>query len=331
MRCSIVACTHNGELFLEEQLASFLHQQRLPDEIVICDDASSDASRPIIDSFVRRARERGVDCRAFLHDIALGVTGNFEFGCMQATGDVIFLSDQDDRWGEGKIARILTAFDDPAVGLVNSDARLIDGNGKPLDETLFGRLRIDARERQALSEGDLSRVGAYKNLFTGATMAFRAGLLNAILPLSREVHHDDWIAQITWVTGGEIRAVFEPLMDYRLHSANTIGLGSPESLASRTPSERFGHYLEQQCQRLAPVVERGIALNAGGRVSAMQLHVRKRQLELARRRSAYSPNPAMRFGQVLKAAANGLYAGMFNPGRTAFLDLFRFPKDGSAT
>ncbi len=41
-RLSIVMCTYNGERFLREQLDSLLTQTRAPDELVICDDCSTD-------------------------------------------------------------------------------------------------------------------------------------------------------------------------------------------------------------------------------------------------------------------------------------------------
>ncbi|MBS0201226.1 MAG: glycosyltransferase [Proteobacteria bacterium] len=324
MRCSIVVCTRNGELFLEEQLASFLRQEHRPDEIIICDDASSDATPSIIDGFVPQATSLGIECRGYRHQSPLGVTGNFEFACGHATGDIIFLSDQDDRWHEGKIATIFPLFVDPAVVLVNSNAGLIDGEGRTINETLFDRLRFDDRERKALVAGDLAKVGAYKNLFTGATMAFRRVLLDSALPFSLQVHHDDWLPQIAWISGGKVQTVFERLMDYRLHSANTIGLGDhASSKPGQSPSSRLSSYLNDQVSRLSPVVEHGNFLAASGKISMERLQVRRRQLELAQRRANYSANPIIRSGQVLKAASGGLYASMFRPWRTGFLDLFR--------
>ncbi|MBW6521001.1 MAG: glycosyltransferase, partial [Desulfoarculaceae bacterium] len=41
---SIALCTYNGEQFLQEQLDSIAAQSLLPDELVICDDRSSDAT-----------------------------------------------------------------------------------------------------------------------------------------------------------------------------------------------------------------------------------------------------------------------------------------------
>ena len=44
MRVSIAIATYNGELFIEEQLKSIASQTRLPDEVIVCDDCSSDCT-----------------------------------------------------------------------------------------------------------------------------------------------------------------------------------------------------------------------------------------------------------------------------------------------
>src|SRR3954463_13429531 len=52
---SVAMCTFNGERFLGPQLASIAAQDRPPDELVICDDCSSDGSVEIVREFARGA------------------------------------------------------------------------------------------------------------------------------------------------------------------------------------------------------------------------------------------------------------------------------------
>ena len=52
---SIALCTYNGERFLDAQLASLVEQSHRPDEVVICDDDSSDATLGIIQTFADTA------------------------------------------------------------------------------------------------------------------------------------------------------------------------------------------------------------------------------------------------------------------------------------
>ena len=45
----------NGSKYITEQLNSFAAQTRLPDEVVVCDDLSSDNTFEILDIFSRTA------------------------------------------------------------------------------------------------------------------------------------------------------------------------------------------------------------------------------------------------------------------------------------
>jgi glycosyltransferase involved in cell wall biosynthesis len=47
---------YNGQRFLEEQLRTLSGQVRLPDEVVICDDASTDRTPEILAQFAREVQ-----------------------------------------------------------------------------------------------------------------------------------------------------------------------------------------------------------------------------------------------------------------------------------
>ena len=42
LKISVALCTYNGAAYLDGQLASIASQDCLPDELVVCDDGSSD-------------------------------------------------------------------------------------------------------------------------------------------------------------------------------------------------------------------------------------------------------------------------------------------------
>jgi glycosyltransferase involved in cell wall biosynthesis len=50
-RLSIAMCTYNGTQYLQEQLDSIAAQTRLPDELVVCDDGSSDGTIEMVKVF----------------------------------------------------------------------------------------------------------------------------------------------------------------------------------------------------------------------------------------------------------------------------------------
>ena len=72
---SVALCTYNGERFLSEQLASLAAQTFLPDELVICDDASLDASMRIVEDFAKNA---SFPVRIYRNPKNLGYIKNFD-------------------------------------------------------------------------------------------------------------------------------------------------------------------------------------------------------------------------------------------------------------
>src|SRR5580658_5936011 len=91
-RISIAMCTYNGSPFLDEQLQSIVSQRRLPDEMVICDDGSSDKTISILRDFAGLAT---FPVQVFRNEKRLGPAKNFEKAISHCGGDIIILSDQD--------------------------------------------------------------------------------------------------------------------------------------------------------------------------------------------------------------------------------------------
>ena len=51
MKTSVALCTFNGEKYLRKQLDSILEQTVAVDEIVVCDDLSTDATLSILNQY----------------------------------------------------------------------------------------------------------------------------------------------------------------------------------------------------------------------------------------------------------------------------------------
>ncbi|HOF62870.1 MAG TPA: glycosyltransferase [Dermatophilaceae bacterium] len=101
MTISVCLATYNGQRYLDEQLRSILDQLGPDDEVIISDDASTDDTL----SVARAARDR----RVRILDLTdrVGYSKNFERAVSAATGEIIFLSDQDDVWLPGKVERMV--------------------------------------------------------------------------------------------------------------------------------------------------------------------------------------------------------------------------------
>lgn len=53
-RISIAMTTYNGEKYIREQLDSLYSQTRIPDEVIVCDDLSSDETVKILEEYHKK-------------------------------------------------------------------------------------------------------------------------------------------------------------------------------------------------------------------------------------------------------------------------------------
>jgi len=104
---SVALCTYNGAAYLGEQLDSIVAQSRPPDELVVCDDGSTDGTVGLLQAFVPEAP---FPVRLYRNERNRGFAKNFERAISLCTGDFIALSDQDDVWKPEKLARLATAL-----------------------------------------------------------------------------------------------------------------------------------------------------------------------------------------------------------------------------
>lgn len=183
-KISIALCTYNGAKFLPEQLASFLAQTQLPDELIVCDDFSTDKTLQIIEDFVQTSP---FVVKIFRNEENLGVIKNFEKAINLCTGDIIFLSDQDDIWMSEKIERVMQEFEkSPEIGMVFSNAELVDEQLESLDLYLSD-LTFTERMRHLETSNKFFDELLKRNYITGATLAFRSYFRNKMLPFPENI------------------------------------------------------------------------------------------------------------------------------------------------
>ena len=224
MKISIALCTYNGASFLVEQLESFLRQTRLPDELIVCDDRSSDETAEILENFAADARFH-VDIH--INEKNLGSTKNFEKAISLCTGDIIFLSDQDDVWLPEKIKMFEAEFlKDENVGLVFCDGELVDENLIPLNYKSWKAAGFTKKRQKQFLAGNTISLWTVGNVITGCMLAFRARYKNFVLPIPnnfQDLIHDHWIALLLAAVS-KIVPLSLPLVKYRQHGSQQLGL-----------------------------------------------------------------------------------------------------------
>jgi len=235
LEISVAMCTYNGSRYLREQLESIAAQTRLPDELIICDDRSTDETPETLEKFTHQAT---FAVRVEFNQNNLGSTGNFENAIRRCQGRIIVLADQDDVWHPHKLSRISEVFDrEKDVGAVFSDAELIDANSRPLAKTLWNSVSFNSREQDKFEDGGGLEVMLKHPVVTGATMAFRRDFKDLVLPIPSSQIHDHWIALLI-ASVSQLAPIRDLLIQYRKHAAQQIGAGNIDSLWQLTQVSR---------------------------------------------------------------------------------------------
>ena len=206
MKISIALATYNGEKYLLEQLNSYISQERLPDELVICDDVSTDKTVSIISDFKKKAP---FQVEIIINPINLGYTKNFEKALSLCSGDIIFFSDQDDVWLPNKLKVIENTFlKNKFVSLVIHDAELVNE-------------KLDATDISKLTQ---IRSGGYgdDSFVTGTLTAIHKNILPIVLPFPDNITggYDGWVHTISRLI--DRREIIEKVLQkLRRHDNNT--------------------------------------------------------------------------------------------------------------
>lgn len=219
MNVSVAMCTYNGERYLEKQLKSILSQTYPIDEIVICDDCSSDKTREIIHCFITK----GLPIRMIENDRRLGYHKNFQKSYSLCRGDIVFFCDQDDEWLPEKVEETISFFNHhPNVKGVCTDGILINDNDESIGSTLFHSAGYDLYQKLGTSTEELFSILIIGNNYvTGATIAVLNGSIHDFM--SSSLMHDFFIA-LDLSSKSEFDVIEKPLIRYRIHSQQSVGV-----------------------------------------------------------------------------------------------------------
>jgi len=207
MKISVVLAAYKGEKYLGEQLSSVLPQLGPDDELIISDDLPDGETKKIVDSFAA-----GDSRIKYIEGKGEGVCKNFENAINTATGDIIFLSDQDDVWLPKKVETVMREFDKGAT-VVLHDAKVTDAFLKITSPSYF-----DVHGTKAGFLNNLIR-----NSFVGCCMAFTGDFKKTILPFPDDLPMHDWWIGLLGELKGTVSFVHETLILYRRHPDTVTG------------------------------------------------------------------------------------------------------------
>lgn len=208
---SVCMCTYNGVKYVEEQLISIVKQSVVPDEIIVFDDASSDDTIELIKRISKEHTQINWVIKEQYQNKGWRV--NFKDAINSATGDIIFLADQDDIWENEKIERMSQILiNNSEILLLASgyNSLLMEGCSVNLSDTPSTEqiLKIDKKK---------SFMYPYR---PGCTFAFKKTLVSEFNQIwYKEAAHDQMLWNIAFLHNGLFVYEWQSIK-FRRHSNN---------------------------------------------------------------------------------------------------------------
>jgi glycosyltransferase involved in cell wall biosynthesis len=300
---AVAIASYQGAHHIEAQLRSILSQTVPPAEIVLADDGSRDGT---VDRAVEVVDASGmaVPLRVVARDRVGGVVANFSRALVAVRHPLVALADQDDVWHPDRLEAALDRFGDPAVSLVHGDALLVDKAGRDLG-TAFAAIGYGPDDWRRVRSGEAFELLLRRNVVTGAATMLRRELIARALPVPDGWIHDEWLAIVAASSDG-VDVVERPIIDYRQHGENQIGL---QELSFRGRVGRMlepgGPRNERLLRRAASLVDR---IESGKLpVSDARRAAAREKLEHERMRSALSRHRVARVVPVLRELRTDRY------------------------
>lgn len=236
---SIIINNCNYGRFLAEAIESCLAQDYGNVETIVVDDGSTDDSRAVIARFGERVRS--------VLKANGGQASAFNAGFAASRGQYVLFLDADDRLRADAVRRFVGGFADAQAAKVQSRMRLIDAGGSALGaEEPAGHLPGGDWKQKLLRLGP----SAYPSTPSSAS-AYTRGFVAQVFPMPEagyRVAADSYLKNIAPLFGTVV-SLQEPLVDYRLHGANTSHWGWRDDPRGRLARDT-AHY-ELACEQTA--------------------------------------------------------------------------------
>lgn len=225
MKVSLVMAVYNGEKYLIEQLDSIRKQTYPIDEVLLLDDVSTDNSYELIHQYIDGYKL--INWKLIKNETNLGYRKNFKKGLEMVTGDIIFLCDQDDRWHLNKVETMVEYMKDKSILSLASSFNFMDQEGKCFEvNKIKGRSNNNLLFKEVtelLTEIDLKLL-LQSNFSQGCTMAIKEEVKDNYLKVTQGKLPHDWELNIISSIKNGCYYLDKPLIDYRIHNNNTIGM-----------------------------------------------------------------------------------------------------------
>ena len=308
---SIALCTYNGEAHLPAQWNSLLKQERLPDEVVICDDKSTDGTRAMLRELAKEAPFRVVIVE---NEEQLGYNKNFEKALSLCTGDLLFICDQDDYWFPQKLT-VMTQYmaTYPTVQIGFCNAYEADEHLNNLNRPFWNRVRLDAFQKERWKMGLSMEVLLDGNRMMGCATVIRRTFMTELTPFPTDIPgyiYDGWIS-LVGAAHNAIQLIDQPLQLYRTHDNQQVGVRAEPTGPRVRLKDRFSRDRSIKMEPLVKIRQQlhKIKNHLSGRVPMQSEGMKQIDRKLAHytMRSTLPDNRLLRLWPVLSDLRQGLY------------------------
>ncbi|GAA5100086.1 hypothetical protein GCM10023210_38190 [Chryseobacterium ginsengisoli] len=221
MTTSVALCTYNGGKFLKQQIDSILSQTLKVNEIIVCDDGSTDSTVEILNTYKKQYPDI---FKIYINEKNLRSAKNFEKAISLCNNDIIFLSDQDDVWASEKVKTYCEFMrNHPNISVLCSNGFIIDDQNKKLEKYTIWDIPGFFKEKKE-SVNYYETIAFTSNIATGASMSIKREFIPNILPIPEITgfHHDEWIALIA-ASKAQFEILDDKLFSYRFHENQQVG------------------------------------------------------------------------------------------------------------
>lgn len=230
MRKSVVMALYNGEKYLTEQLDSIREQSRKVDEVIMCDDGSSDNTVAIAQKYIADYNLQD-SWHVHVNETNLGYANNFKHIAELATGELIFFSDQDDVWDLDKVQimeDIMLEHEDCAVLATDYVPWYSDEPERMAPQKVLDKMPNNG----VLEKINLSAQSLYIGAI-GCCMCVRSTFIERIKPYWFDGWaQDDRMWRLAQCVDG-LYILHSDLIHHRIHANNTSTYGKYHTVAGR--------------------------------------------------------------------------------------------------
>jgi glycosyltransferase involved in cell wall biosynthesis len=215
-KVSILFFAYNHERYVEEALLSALRQDGGDFEIVVVDDASTDATRRIMEEVLKREKPPGVRVRRHYKDVNGGLLAAVNDAMALATGEVFVMMAGDDFSLPDRVERCVTVFQaNPEVMAVRGGLVKTDDQGREMSPPQL----CDKVESFSYENGPSLSIYA-QSCPMGAAAAYRAKLFQFFGPMGAGSHGEDNCYWIRALLLGKIYHDDTVHIHWRQHATN---------------------------------------------------------------------------------------------------------------